>query len=90
MFHPLSPYYRFYLSAVITFSGFPDHWIKFYVVCNTIANGLTGQNLRRWRQFAKAENKKIEGEVRKLPTTLDKKSLPYDKICLCLCMIGET
>ena len=26
-FHPLSPYYRCYLSAVITFSGFPDHWI---------------------------------------------------------------
>ena len=47
-------------------------------------------DLRRSHQFAKAENKKIEGEVRKLPTTLDKKSLPYYKICLCLCMIGET
>ena len=47
-------------------------------------------DLRRSRQFAKAENKKIEGEVRKFPTSLDKKSLPCDKFCLCLCMIRET
>lgn len=27
---------RYYLSAVITFCGFPEHWIIFYQVCNTI------------------------------------------------------
>ena len=37
--------------------------------------------LRQSRQFAKAENKKIEGEVRKFPTSLDKKTFA---------LIGET
>ena len=36
-------------------------------------------DLRRSRQLAKAENKKIEGEVRKFPTSLDKKKVCLDR-----------
>ena len=28
---------RCYSSAIISFSGFPEHWIAFYRICNTIA-----------------------------------------------------
>ena len=34
---PLLDLSRCYSSAVISFSGFPEHWIIFHQVCNTIA-----------------------------------------------------
>ena len=55
---PLLDLSRCYSSAVISFSGFPEHWIIFHQVCNTIA----------WR-FARSYSRRSAVSTVKLTTT---------------------
>ena len=67
-----------------------DNKLKYNLLSQALFEPVS--DLRRSDQFAKAEKKRIGDEVRNVPTSLDKESLPCGKISLsllCLCMIGE-